>query len=160
MVKKVRPSTTRRVAVAVVVLAIALGLNTMAAATPGFGTERTPTVQGKLKGPQKSKADGIELKTKSDVKVDDFELTYHVGGFSGWHEHPGIVIATVKSGAVERKLGCGPAETFTAGQTFTEVGIHYVSNPSSTDDAVLAITQIYPADWVGPARTDLPPPVC
>jgi hypothetical protein len=142
--------------IAVLVLGSALCLSTVAAATPSSGTARTLGVQGVLPGPQKSEADGIEFKTNVNVKVDDFELTYAAGGFSGWHKHPGIVIATVKSGSVVRKLGCASGETFTVGQTFTEVGIHHVS---SRKGAVLSITQIYPVSSAS-ARIDLPAPVC
>ena len=137
-----------------------LGASAIASATPGWGTERTPTASGVLDGRLKAKSDGVELKTRGDVKVDALVLTYHPGGFSGWHEHPGIVIATVIKGSVARKLGCGRAETFTEGQSFTEVGRHYVSNPSAKEDAVLSITQIYPADFVGVPRIDLPAPIC
>ena len=77
-----------------------------------------------------------------------FTLTYPPGAYSGWHSHPGIVVAVVKSGTVLRQVGCRK-ETFTVGDSFTEVGTHRVSNPE-TVDAVLEITQIYPSD--APAR--------
>jgi quercetin dioxygenase-like cupin family protein len=132
-----------------------LATNSIAIATPGSGAApSTPLVIGTLDGPQKSEADGIEFKTEGDVAVLDFELTYNVGGYSGWHAHPGIVIATVKSGTVERK-----PQVFNVGDTFTEVGPHFVSNPGTTP-AVLSITQIVPADQINARRIDLPAPSC
>lgn len=138
-----------------------LATSSIATATPGSGSApSTPLVIGTLDGPQKTEADGIEFKTKGDVAVVDFELTYNPLGYSGWHAHPGIVIATVKSGQVQRRLGCEPAQTFNVRDTFTEVGPHFVSNPSDTTPAVLSITQIVPASDVGARRIDLPDPGC
>ncbi|WP_210481768.1 cupin domain-containing protein [Naasia sp. SYSU D00948] len=140
-------------------VAVAIGTVTVATATPGSGTSPGPAVIGELEEGKKAKADGIELKTQGDVTVLDFELTYAVGGYSGWHEHPGIVIATVKSGTVTRQLDCGPAETFTVGDTFIEVGPHFISNPGS-EPAVLSITQLVPSPERDARRIDLPAPVC
>jgi len=122
-------------------------------------------VIGTLDGPAKAKNDGIELKTKADTKVASFELKYPMGSFSGWHKHPGIVIAVVKTGKVVRQVGCH-AKVFSAGDSFTEVEPHFVKNyyaADSTDpeatDAYLEITQIYPAD--APARRiEQNPPKC
>lgn len=149
------------VSAAIFVAVGTLATSSIATATPGSGAApSTPLVIGTLEGPQKSEADGIEFKTKGEVAVLDFELTYQPQGFSGWHEHPGIVIATVKSGQVQRKVDCGPARTFTVGETFTEVGPHFVNNPSTTTPAVLSITQIVPAADVNARRIDLPAPAC
>jgi quercetin dioxygenase-like cupin family protein len=144
--------------VASLVAVAALTSTSVASATPSSGTSPTAPVIGSLDQQQKAKQDGIELKTKGEVSVLDFELTYQPGGYSGWHEHPGIVIATVKSGTVSRRTGC-TTETFKAGQSFTEVGPHYVSNSGSIP-AVLSITQIVPASELDARRIDLPAPRC
>jgi quercetin dioxygenase-like cupin family protein len=140
-----------------------------ASATPGSAAGTvTPSNQvfGTLDGPAKAKQDGITFKSKDDVKVRTFTLTYDVGAYSGWHQHPGIVIATVVSGTVVQRVGCDKPKLWTAGQSFTEVKPHYVSNlyRSQTPGAVpavLSITQIYPADIPTPElREDLPAPHC
>jgi hypothetical protein len=69
----------------------------------------------------------------------------------------------VTSGEVERqtvtKFRHCVTETFGVGESFTEVGPHFVRNPSSTTDAVLSITRIYPTSaTVG--RIDQPEPSC
>jgi quercetin dioxygenase-like cupin family protein len=117
------------------------------ATPPGGVTILDPTVpvKAQLAGPVKAKANGISLKTKGDIVVRDFLLTYNPGASSGWHKHPGIVVATVQSGSVQRTLACGAPQTFTAGQAFVEVGVHRVKNITSTP-ATLAITQMVPAD--------------
>ncbi len=111
-----------------------------------------------LDGPATAKADGIALRNHQEATVRSVTLTYGPHSFSGWHEHPGIVLAVVQSGAVRRSLPCGPAETFTVGQAFTEVGPHYVENITDTP-AVLVVTQIVPADTPANGfRIDLPEP--
>lgn len=133
----------------------------VAGATPPTGTltpSPNPPFVGVLDAEQKAKAGGIELKTKGDVAVLDFTLTYGPLATSGWHEHPGIVLATVRSGSVTRSTGCGPGDAFSAGDSFTEVGPHLVA--AGPDGAELLITQIVPAADVGARRIDLPAPEC
>ena len=127
-------------------------------------TDPNPPVVGLLDGRTKAKNDGVEFKTRTDTNIAVFELTYPIGSFSGWHSHPGIVIATVKSGAVTRQVGC-KVKTFTAGDSFTEVDPHYVKNvytdskQPGAEPAVLEITQIYPGD-PKVRRFDADAPVC
>lgn len=157
----------QRVWVAGLVVALAAGgslAGSTAAAAPGMGTTPANVVVGTLDGPQKAKQDHVSLKVKKDTTVRTFELTYNVGGYSGWHKHPGIVIAVVKSGTVVRQVGCHKPETFTAGQAFTEVKPHFVKNfytdakqPGAVP-AVLEITQIFPAGDL--PREEVDPPVC
>lgn len=140
-----------------------------ATATPGSPTGSvTPSDQvfGTLSGPAKAKQDGITFRTNKDVKIRTFTLTYAVGSYSGWHQHPGIVVATVVSGTVVQRVGCDKPRLWTAGQSFTEVAPHYVSNLYRSQTrgavpAVLSITQIYPAD-LAPTdlREDRPAPRC
>jgi quercetin dioxygenase-like cupin family protein len=94
---------------------------------------------------------------KVPTTVTTFDLTYKPGAYSGWHSHPGIVIAVVQSGTVTRQVGCR-TETFTAGQSFTETAPHNVSN-LGTEDAVLSITRIYPTSATV-SRIEANPPVC
>ena len=135
-----------------------------ATAAPGAGTVRGEAVTGTLEGRTRAQQDGVQLRTDQDMTVTTFELTYKVGGYSGWHRHPGIVLATVKSGVVKQRVGCRTF-TWTAGQSFTEVEPHYVYNRYRKDgpgavDAVLSITQIFPADAPLPPRDEVDPPRC
>ncbi|MCW2803803.1 MAG: hypothetical protein QOF52_845 [Propionibacteriaceae bacterium] len=118
------------------------------------------SVVGVLEGPARARADGIKLKVRRDTAVRSVKLTYPVGSFSGWHQHPGIVIAVVESGTVQRKVGC-KSETFKAGDAFTEVAPHFVRNVGKVP-AVLRITQLYPASItdLSELREDRPAPTC
>lgn len=137
-----------------------------AAATPGSNTVVSNDFTGVLEGPTVAKHNGVKLKTTKDMKVRSFTLTYNIGGFSGWHSHPGIVVGVVQSGTIVRQVGCHRPETFTVGQAFTEVAPHFVRNfytdpaqPGAVP-AVLSITQIYPASRTTPPRDEHNPPNC
>jgi len=112
--------------------------------------------------PTRARQDGIKLRTHENTSVRMFTLTYAAGVKSGWHVHPGIVLATVEKGTVIQQVGCRSYRR-TAGESFTEVAPHQVSNPSTVagaaGDAVLRITQIVPAD-AEELREPVAPPRC
>lgn len=138
-----------------------------ATAAPGDAPAPTPTptllVEGTLEGRSRASQDGITLKTREDVTVRSFTLTYPVAASSGWHEHPGIVLATVEQGTVIQQVGCKRYRR-TQGESFTEVAPHLVTNavtsgPEETGRAVLRITQLVPAGTTV-LREDVAPPTC
>jgi quercetin dioxygenase-like cupin family protein len=106
-------------------------------------------VLGTLDGPAVAIQSGVSLAADRDVTVRTATLTYPTNSESGWHSHPGLVIAVVKQGAVVRKVGC-TSVTFRAGQSFTEVEPHFVKNlytkptQAGAVPAILEITQIFP----------------
>jgi hypothetical protein len=95
--------------------------------------------------------------TACDVIVQT--ITYQPGGFSGWHHHPGVVFAVVKSGQITRfKGGDCSKSTFTAGQTFVEMGEHdlvYVKNEGSTPTEI-QVTLVHPTGAAPRAEEDAP----
>ncbi len=158
--------TTGGLAVAVATLTVVgvAGLGAgPASATPPVGSvvpSPAPPPEAVSASRVHARADGVGLTLPKDAVVRDFTLTYAPGASSGWHEHPGIVLATVVSGTVSRTLPCRSPETFTAGQAFVEVGPHLVRD-AGADPAVLSITQVAPAGTTGAAfREDLPEPTC
>ena len=52
-------------------------------------------------------------------------MTLDPGGFTGWHNAPGVLLATVQSGADVREVGC-KAHLYSAGEAFVE---HATSRP-------------------------------
>jgi len=142
---------------AVAVVAGAFALGATAFATSGVNAPAAEDLaSGVLDGPAKAKKDKIELEVDQDTTVRAFKLTYKPGSNSGWHRHPGIVVAVVESGTVTRQLeGSCTVKTFTKGEVFTEVVGHFVANPSATQDAVLRITQFVPVGAT-PLREDIP----
>ena len=150
---------------------IALGLcgltaGSVASAAPAPVPPDPPQqlVVGTLDGPADTVKDRIALRVRSDTTVRTFQLTYPVGSNSGWHEHPGIVLAVVESGTVIRSVGCS-SQKFTAGQAFTEAAPHKVFNYYRSEQtpgarpAVLRITQLFPKGATE-LRVPVPPPDC
>jgi len=160
--------TTTRAGLALTAVTALLVGGSGASATPPTGEQGLPTpgpvLIGGLEGGTRAKQDGIQLKVRSDTLVRTFTLTYPVGSSSGWHSHPGIVLATVQQGTVVRRVGC-TKQKFTVGQSFTEAAPHQVSNAYRSPgqqgavDAVLSITQLVPADTKA-TRIEQDPPNC
>jgi quercetin dioxygenase-like cupin family protein len=85
------------VAVGVTVLALAVGT---ALATPPSGATTTPITRATL-GTFEAENDGIEVESErrsADIAV--VKVVLEPGGSTGWHHHPGVGPAAVKSGAV------------------------------------------------------------
>jgi len=66
----------------------------------------------------------FQTKDQTDVRVQ--RIIFDPGSYSGWHHHPGIVIATVLSGSVTFTNSDCSSETYgpgrPAGSVFTEGG--------------------------------------
>jgi quercetin dioxygenase-like cupin family protein len=93
----------------------------------------------------------------------DFYVTQHTfdaGGQTGWHSHPGPSLITVVEGTLTvYHPGCR-VETFTAGQSFTDIGcgdLHNVRNEGATEAIDVAV-QIVP--HLAPRRIDEPDQGC
>src|SRR2546428_7560796 len=72
----------------------------VALGSAGVGFVPTNLATGNLNNDVKWNSDRVKFQTKdrTDVRVQRIDIA--PGGFSGWHHHPGIVIATVASGQV------------------------------------------------------------
>jgi quercetin dioxygenase-like cupin family protein len=105
---------------------LALGTCTaVALASAGIGFNPTTLATGNLDDRIMANTDQVKLQTKglTDVRVQ--KIVFDAGGNSGWHHHPGIVIATVSVGVVHFTHGCdstnyGPGQP--AGSVFVEHG--------------------------------------
>lgn len=144
---------------------VAVGVLVASSAVAAPGTSATPppaptpgpVVTGTLDGGTRARQDGIAIRTREDATVRTFTLTYPPKARSGWHRHPGVVLATVESGSVVQRVGCD-RNVWRAGQSFTEVAPHLIVNRSATKPAVLRITQIVPVGAT--LREDVDPPRC
>ena len=129
-------------------------------ATPGVGFGATLLAKGTLAGPVEMDALGVSFSTEGSTDVWVQQVDFAPGGNSGWHQHPGLVLVAVKIGAVTNRVGCGPAQVYSVGQSFLEppmtAGI--VSNASSTAPARTFATVVVPAGRA--PRIDVPAPDC
>jgi len=73
--------------------AVALG-------SPGVGFHPESLVTGNIPGDIKLNSDRVKFQTKGPVDVRVQRIVIDPGGYSGWHHHPGMVIASVLSGQV------------------------------------------------------------
>jgi quercetin dioxygenase-like cupin family protein len=150
----------KRLLLAAALAAVAGGFAAYALASPPSGQHPTTPVVGTLGENQQVNTDRLKFQTKDPADVATFSVTYDPLGFSGWHRHPGIVVAVVQSGSVVRQVGCS-SHTYGAGDAFVEsdeqpAGL--VRNPSSTTSAVLTVMQITPHG--SPRRVEADPPDC
>jgi len=74
-------------------VAVALG-------SAGSGFTPTTLVTGTLNNAVEVNHDRVKFQTKDPTDVRVQKIVFAPGGYSGWHHHPGVVIATVASGAV------------------------------------------------------------
>ena len=91
--------------------------------------------------------DGVKVASthgKADVAV--YKVTIGPGGSSGWHHHPGVVLVSVKSGAVNRYNHKCDKTVYKAGKGFLESHDKpaLVRN-NGKGDAVLYVTFIVPS---------------
>jgi quercetin dioxygenase-like cupin family protein len=106
-----------------------------------------------------SSPDPVRLATHGPTDVVVRELTLQPGGSTGWHYHPGQVVAVVKSGTLTRILPDGSVETDPAGSVVIEdAGRHHthLGRNLGTDPVVLLITYLLPLG--DPLSVDTGPP--
>jgi quercetin dioxygenase-like cupin family protein len=151
---------TRAVALfAFVIGAIFLSTSTVVA-TPGSGFGATTVSKGTLAGPVKLEGLGLKLSTNATTDMVIQQINIDPGGQSGWHQHPGLVLVTVVSGAVYVQVECEPAQMFSVGQSFVEPPLTTVkvSNVSATAPGRNFATLVVPAGRA--LRIEAPAPDC
>jgi quercetin dioxygenase-like cupin family protein len=129
--------------------------------TPSSGQTNTSIVIGiydKL-NVKKSGEARVTVRTKEDVDIVTTTATVAVGGYSGWHSHPGPVFVTVTQGTltVYTVPDCQP-QVYEAGEGFVEPSpkqVHLVRN-EGTEEAAWTATFIVPVGAV--RRIDEPQP--
>jgi quercetin dioxygenase-like cupin family protein len=131
-------------------LAFVLPLS-QAGATPGSGVSSTILARGTTDR-------DIRLHAKQPTELVFVRVTLQPGGSTGWHTHPGPLLAVVESGTLTHyDRGCH-AQTYTAGQAFKETQrVHMGANETSAP-VVLDVTYIVPGG--GPLSDDAAAPTC
>jgi quercetin dioxygenase-like cupin family protein len=143
----------RTIVLVIAFAAVAAGISAgLALATPGSGTVTVEFGRSTLPHFHASMAQG-------DIVVT--ENSYAPGGYSGWHSHPGKVVAVVQRGAFTLYRGDDPSctgTTYTAGQVFVErPGIVYMGRNEGTTATVLNAT-FFAVPVGGSVRIDQPDP--
>jgi hypothetical protein len=141
-----------------IILAIAM-LLALASAVPGFATPASNFASHVLGRGTDQSVGTLAVQWGPDTVIA--ENVVEVGGYSGWHSHPGVAIVIVQQGEITTYRSVGGhcvVTTYTAGQSFLE-------RPSDTLNAVNTgqiQTIIYAAfpgvPAGGPTRIDRPDP--
>jgi quercetin dioxygenase-like cupin family protein len=136
---------------AFVVIAVAIGAVFLSSnavmANPSVGFTAKVLAKGTLSEPAKIKALGVKFSTEQSTDVYVQQVDIAPGGLSGWHEHPGLVMVVVATGAVIVHAGCQAGQQYSAGQSFVEAPLTpiMVENASSTSPAQNFATLVVPA---------------
>lgn len=142
---------------------VASAITTSALASPGGGVTAETYVTGTLKGPMQMNSDGVKFQTKEDTAVRVQKLTFSAGGFTGWHHHPGIVIVTVQSGAIQMMMSDCSVHEFGPGlphgSVFVE-GEQRVHEARSAGGAVVFANYVAPNASQPVFRVENDPPMC
>jgi quercetin dioxygenase-like cupin family protein len=76
----------------------------------------------------------LSLQVQGDTDHYSQHLVLAAGGYSGWHSHPGLLIATVKSGQIDFYNSNCQKQTIGPGQVYTENDeVHAISNTGVVD---------------------------
>ncbi|MEU1894731.1 cupin domain-containing protein [Streptomyces pristinaespiralis] len=123
-------------------------------ATPGSGVSGTVLAQGTT-----DESLRITAKGRTDVVVRT--LTIAPGGTTGWHHHPGQVLAVVRSGTLTRTLDdCSLEVTGPGGAILEPAGARHrhLGRNLGTEPVVLYVTYFLPAG--SPLSVDEEAPDC
>ncbi|MFD5320899.1 cupin domain-containing protein [Streptomyces sp. NPDC127098] len=125
-----------------------------AAATPGEGVTAETLATG-------TSAGALDLRTRGATDVTMRVITIEPGGSTGWHYHPGGLLAVVASGTLTRVVDGCAVEVSTAGDAVLEPAgadhVHIGRNLGS-EPVVLYATYLVPEG--SPLAVDAEDPGC
>ena len=108
----------------------------------------TPLVTANFDEAVQVNSDRVKLQTKGPTDVRVQKLNVGVGGYSGWHHHPGLVIVTVAAGSLTYTLSDCSSKTYGPGLPNGAVFVESGDQPaqaSSATGATLYATYIAPS---------------
>lgn len=133
---------------------------TMVVISP-FGWASTASgVNGTVLGKGTS-TDTIKVKNSGPSDVVVRRIVIDPGGSTGWHYHPGELIAVVNKGTLTRTLQDCSVQTDAAGQAFVEPGgaqHRHIGRNLGTEPVELYVTYVIPAG--APLSIDAADPGC
>ncbi len=125
-----------------------------AAATPSSGVSGTVLGKGMSN-------DAIEVKNGGRTDIVVRHIVIEPGGSTGWHYHPGELIAIVHKGTLTRTLEDCSVQTNSPGQSFVEAAGDrhaHVGRNLGTEPVELYVTYVIPAGT--PLSIDAAEPGC
>ena len=130
----------------------------VALATPGSGIVGTILASGTLAQRANIQTSDIHFHSNGPTKLVTQRNDLVPGGSSGWHMHPGLVLATVTQGTVTLHANCD-AQAYSQNQSFYEPPFSPVMVTNDTAaSASFVVTYVVPAGSI--VRIDAPAPDC
>ncbi|MGH3803261.1 MAG: cupin domain-containing protein [Pseudonocardiaceae bacterium] len=123
-------------------------------ATPGSGVSGTVLGEG-------TSNDTIEVKNVGRTDIVVRHIVIEPGGSTGWHYHPGELIAVVHKGTLTRTLEDCSVQTNSPGQSFVEAAGDrhaHVGRNLGAEPVQLYVTYVIPAG--APLSIDATDPGC
>ena len=143
-----------RIAV-IAVSAAAVGLlSASAQATPGSNMTGTVLAQGNT-------PDHVKVETDGPTDFVIRQITIQPGGSTGWHYHPGTLLAIVCKGTLTRTDSHCRSVSYAAGQSLAEPsgsGEVHIGRNLGREPVELYVTYVDPA--TSPLSIDAPDPGC
>jgi hypothetical protein len=150
--------------VAAIVVTAAIGsFATAAIASPGQGVTFTTLTEAEFKEVVDMNSDRIKFQTKDTNITRVQKAEFAVASDSGWHHHPGVLIAVVHSGSVTVWDGACGKKTYGPGLPLGEVfveGDNMLMKASSSEGATEYITHTVPFGSPPVYRIEDPVPFC
>lgn len=118
-----------------------------ALATPANDFVGSPVAKGTMNESVQYNTGEVKFQTKGPTVFNLVTVTVKPGGTSGWHTHPGVVLVTVKAGAITFYDQTCTATVHPTGTSFVEAdgdGPGLARN-EGTVDAIVHVTYIAPA---------------
>jgi quercetin dioxygenase-like cupin family protein len=154
-----------------IALLAVLGLTTAVLATPPLGfvvnqilamgsvsDNISQQVQMPSSGNDGDEAWQLQLQAQGATDFYVQQLVLAPGGYSGWHTHPGLLVGTVVSGAIDFYDGNCEKHSYTSGQVFMENNqVHGIINTGSVN-AELSIAYLVKHNQA--RRIEADAPVC
>ena len=145
-------------------LAVSLLAPALAIATPPAGVvSNVILAQGATTGPMREHITrdnnwAVRLESEGDSEFYVQDLVVGPKGYTGWHSHPGLLMITVKEGAIDFYDQHCLKRTYAAGQSFIEAAEPHNAMNSSPHNARLLVAYIIKKGE--PRRLEAPQPKC
>jgi hypothetical protein len=131
----------------------------VALATPGSGIAATILAKGTLAQPAHVETSDIHFHSNTALTLVTQRVELQPGGSSGWHMHPGLVLATVTQGTVTLHGSSCDTQAYSATESFMEPAFRPVMVTNDTGAvADFVVTYAVPAGSI--VRIDSAAPDC
>ena len=149
---KNRPSRRAVVLVAATVMAVSIGLATVALASPSTGTVTSTTIG------VGSMSTGMGLAVHPGTNTIVAQFTFGPHSSTGWHSHPGKTLVTVQSGTFTVYHDNCHAMTYGPGDAFVELPSSVHIGRNETGGTVQLGVVFFDVPIGGSPRIDQPQP--